>query len=536
MLNVNGHDRPNGKAADYKQMRCINQAKRGMLALNLEWMGMGQLNTQGFMHYRMNQLDLCGTSGVSTHYLAMKRGIDILLSHEHADPKRLAVTGLSGGGWQTIFISALDTRVTLANPVAGYSSFRTRARHYSDLGDSEQTPVDLGITADYAQLTAMRAPRPTLLTFNANDNCCFRADHALQPLMQAAGPIFKLYGKEDSLRSHVNKVPGDHNFLLDNRQQLYRMIGDHFFACDSSFDPTEIPSEAELKSKADLLVELPEDNADFNTLALELAKQLPRNSKLPNDRKSTERWQSKQRKALAEIVRLDSYGVQAIEAGKTAFDGGKATSWRLRVGGDWTVPAVELVGEKTKLTVVLIADGGRKSVAAEAQSLLKAGNRVLAVDPFYFGESKIAQRDFLFGLMVSTIGKRPLGVQVAQLTAIARWSQKHHGDPVRFLAVGPRTSLMALVAAALEPAAVESVELRKSYGSLKEIIEQNRGVNEAPELFCFGLLEQFDILQLAALAAPTRIHFAELSDHAKTKLTPLKAWYAQHDIKFDPLK
>jgi hypothetical protein len=375
-----------------------------------------------------------------------------------------------------------------------------------------------------------------LLTFNAEDNCCFRADHALQPLLQAAAPIFKLYGKEQNLRSHVNKVPGNHNFLIDNRQQLYRMLGDHFFAGDSSFDPTEIPSEDELKSKEDLLVELPEDNADFQTLALELAKHLPRNGKLPTDPKAAARWRSKQRNTLAEVVRLDSYGVQAIEAGKTTFDGGKATSWRLRIGGDWTVPAVELAGEKTNSTVILIADGGRKSVAAEAQSLLKAGNRVLAVDPFYFGESKIAQRDFLFGLMVSTVGKRPLGVQAAQLTAIARWSKKRHGVPVRFLAVGPRTSLMALVAAALEPAAVESVELRKSYGSLKEIIEQNLGVNEAPELFCFGLLEQFDILQLAALAAPTRVRFAEPSDRAKIELAPLRAWYARHAIDFDPLK
>src|SRR5262249_11733653 len=33
ILNVNGHD-GNGKAAVYKQIRCINQAKRGMIALN----------------------------------------------------------------------------------------------------------------------------------------------------------------------------------------------------------------------------------------------------------------------------------------------------------------------------------------------------------------------------------------------------------------------------------------------------------------------------------------------------------------------
>src|SRR5690606_18787278 len=135
------------------------------------------------------------------------RAIDLLLAHNHADPERLAVTGLSGGGWQTIFISALDTRVKLANPVAGYSSYRTRVRNFSDLGDSEQTPVDLAATADYTHLTAMLAPRAALLTYNAKDNCCFASGHALEPLLEAAGPIYKLYGEQRRLRSHVNEVP-----------------------------------------------------------------------------------------------------------------------------------------------------------------------------------------------------------------------------------------------------------------------------------------------------------------------------------------
>src|SRR4029077_18588138 len=126
-LNVNGHD-PVGKATEYKQMRCINQAKRGIIALNVEWLGMGQLRTDGFAHGRMNQLDLCGTSGLAPFYLSMKKGLDVLLSLENADPARVGVAGLSGGGWQTIIISSLDPRVKLANPVAGYSSFLTRIR------------------------------------------------------------------------------------------------------------------------------------------------------------------------------------------------------------------------------------------------------------------------------------------------------------------------------------------------------------------------------------------------------------------------
>src|SRR5262245_12865965 len=116
VLNVNGHD-GNGKAATYRQIRCINLARRGILAMNLEWLGMGQLRSDGFSHGRMNQLDLCGTSGLAPFYLDMKRGLDVLLSLDNADPERVAVTGLSGGGWQTVTISSLDTRVTLTNPV-----------------------------------------------------------------------------------------------------------------------------------------------------------------------------------------------------------------------------------------------------------------------------------------------------------------------------------------------------------------------------------------------------------------------------------
>ena len=86
VANVNGMMA--GKAASYKQVRCINQAKRGMLALNVEWLGMGQLNAPGMGHYRMNQLDLCGTSGLAPFYLAMQRGLDLLLEHPHADAQR----------------------------------------------------------------------------------------------------------------------------------------------------------------------------------------------------------------------------------------------------------------------------------------------------------------------------------------------------------------------------------------------------------------------------------------------------------------
>ncbi|HSH93427.1 MAG TPA: acetylxylan esterase [Roseimicrobium sp.] len=486
-LAVNGHDR-NGKAADYKQIRCINMAKRGMYALNVEWVGMGQLATPGFMHYRMNQIDLCGTSGIAVHYLAMSRAIDILLALPNTDASRLSASGLSGGGWQTIFISGLDTRVTLSNPVAGYSSYKTRARFSTDLGDSEQTPSDLASVLDYTHLTAMLSSRSALLTFNAKDQCCFRADHALEPLLKAARPMFELHKRGDFLQWHVNHDPGTHNFEQDNREALYRMMGRVFYPGDSSFKTNEIVCTNEVKTAAQLDVPLPADNLDFSQIARRLsliASTAPITSPV------------KARKQLAEIVRLPKDTLVAVQIGKDSDGPTKAIYWQFKFGTSWTVPATELVRGTPKGTVVVIADKGRASAKDEIEALLASGKRVIAVDPFYFGESRIVVRDFLHAMLVTCTGERPLGIQAHQVGSIAKWA-----GGAEIAAIGPRTGLIALVAGALDTRSVRGVELEGSWKSLVEVLEKDGSVDQMPEVFCFGLLKEFDIPRLEQLLTP----------------------------------
>lgn len=536
IMNVNGHDRADGKAAKYKQIRCINQAKRGMIALNVEWLGMGQLSGDGFVHYRMNQLDLCGTSGIAPFYLTMERGLDLLLDHEHADPTRVGVAGLSGGGWQTIFISSLDTRVTLTNPVAGYSSFVTRVHNHSDLGDSEQTPCDMATVADYKHLTAMMAPRATLLTFNVADNCCFASGHALQPLVDAAEPAFQLYGKIERLASHVNHDPGTHNFERDNREALYRMLGKHFYDGDRLFDSQETACDDEVKTKEALTIPLPSANADFNTLAVGLIDELPR-ERLPT--KPTAPWTALARQRLEKVVNAHKYDVNAEALPSKSSGLIVAKLWKLNVGKEWTVPAIELTkeGDTPMSTSIVVADAGRASATEQIQKLLAGGQRVLAVDPFYIGESKIPSRDFLFALLVAAVGERPVGIQASQLAAIARWTKEQYpGTDVQLVAVGERTSLASLIAAGLERNAINRVELSGSLASLKQVVEQNYAVNEKPELFCFGLLEAFDIRELAALVAPREVRFDNASDRMRSELASLRSWYTDLGSDYDPLR
>ncbi len=491
-LAVNGHDKE-GKAVGYKQARCINLARRGIATLNVEWFHQGQLRTDGFMHYRMNQLDLVGVSGLAPFHLAMSRGLDLLLALPNADVKRVAVTGLSGGGWQTIMISALDPRVTLSNPVAGYSSFLTRAEYPSDLGDSEQTPSDLARVADYTHLTALLGDRAALLTYNAKDNCCFAAAHALPPLLAAAEPIFKLHGRAAHLRSHVNHVPGTHNFEQDNREALYRFLGDEFFPGQAGHAATELDATADLKTAAQLHVALPEDNLDFNRLALAAARGLPKAGLA----------------TPAKLAALLGYRADAVVAPAVPVEriGELQISTRvLRVGGEWSVPVVEIWTGRPTGTTLLVADTGRKTQAARVAELLAAGQRVLALDPFYFGESAIAPRDFLHALLLSSVGRRPLGIQAGQVAAVARWAaaQPDFGSVV-VESRGPRSSVFALAAAVLEPKAIAGVRTVDPLASLHDVIRLSWSVDQKPELFCFGLLEAFDVPQLRALVGAGRM-------------------------------
>lgn len=195
---------------------------------------------------------------------------------------------------------------------------------------------------DYTHLTAMLVSRGALLTYNAKDQCCFATDHALQPLLDAAQPAFKLFKADAKLRWHSNHVPGTHNFDQENREVFYRMLGDTFFPGDTKFDAKELAVEAEVKKAEELNVPLPADNLDFNQLATRLAKDLPRGISTALSVVPSSRLQQAQRALLGGAVHAKHYTVTAELAGAETTNDVTATHWRLRMGDAWTVPAVEL--------------------------------------------------------------------------------------------------------------------------------------------------------------------------------------------------
>jgi poly(3-hydroxybutyrate) depolymerase len=105
----------------------------------VEWLLYGELAGTENTHYNGAHLDLVGMNGLGIFYLNMRKGVDILWEHAKVDRARIGVTGLSGGGWQTIVLSSLEERVAAAMPVAGYSAMVSKLERTADMGDHEQS-------------------------------------------------------------------------------------------------------------------------------------------------------------------------------------------------------------------------------------------------------------------------------------------------------------------------------------------------------------------------------------------------------------
>jgi dienelactone hydrolase len=522
ILNVNGHG-PGGKAVEHKQKRCINQARRGIFALSLEWIGMGELSgPENEQHNQIGLLDLAGANGVGLFYLAMRRGLDYLYDDPRVDRMRIGVTGLSGGGWQTMLLSSLDTRVGPALPVAGFSSLTTAIEHPEYAGDAEQNAPDMRAVADYAQLMALRAPRPTLLIYNGMDDCCFRAGVVKQGVYSDIQPFFRLMGRPGNLEWYENENPGTHNYQVNSREQSYRFF-DRAFHLQAS-DKEDADTDSEVQTAADLAVGLPPTNLTIVSLARQLAQSIHHDPPAQADAA----WVETQRRQLREVVRFDPVTVtHAWPVSETHEKGLESRGYRFEFSNGLSAPGVLIQSAARPQnggTTVLISDSGRAAMLVEAGNDVDRGQRVLAFDPLFFGENIPGPGDDVSGFaqMLNTVGARPLGLDAAQLAAIAHWLQEDSIDgsrtpgaritppgrpvaPVRMVTNGPRGETVAIVAAALAPELYSSIEARHAMASLGELFTLPLDYHEAQQVLCLDLYRDFDFSTLRLLAAPVKI-------------------------------
>jgi dienelactone hydrolase len=505
ILNVIGHE-PMGEAAEYEQKRCINFAKRGIFALSLGWMGFGELNQPENRHDYAAHLDLVGSNALGLFYLAMRRGLDYLATLPQVDPARLGVTGLSGGGWQTTILAALDERVAVSVEVAGFGSLESNLTHPIDTDEIEEDATDLSQGEDYPDFVAMRAPRPTMLVHDAEDNCCFRAPEVKPYIYDQVQPFFRLFGQPDALGWHENRDPGTHNYQLDNRQQAYRFFSEHFHLPVAT---SEIPSDAEIRDRNDLDVGLPPDNLTIVGVARKLAQQITREPIPAGNERG--RWITAQRRQLESVIRYHPVSVEnAWRITNSKHLGLQTLGYRFDFSNGLSGTAVWLEAISSTPdapATIVLHDKGRKAAGEMVSARVNRGEQVLALDLLFDGATIPQDPDPAdWEMLVTTTGDRPLGLEVAQLLAAAKWLKAASGQSkVRLETEGIRNQVVALAAAALEPETLAQVISSQGMRSLGYLIDTPIPFRSAPELFCLDLYKDFDLDRLVAMAAPTKV-------------------------------
>jgi hypothetical protein len=516
ILNLTGHE-PLGNLTEYEQKRCINFAKQGILALSLGWPGLGELGQQENNHDFAGQLDLVGSNSLGFFYLIIRRGLDFLVTLRNADDTRIGVTGLSGGGWQTVMISSLDQRVYAMVEVAGIGSLETNLTRPIDSSDIEEDATDLMMGFDYPFLIAMRAPRPTLLIHNAQDDCCFLAPLVKPYVYEQILPFFKLYRSENALRWYENLDPGTHNYQLDNRQQAYAFFSEHFHLAPVR---KEVPSDSEIFTPLQLAGHLPTDNLTTARLAIKLASQIHRAPAPAVGERDA--WVISERERLKSILRYSLVSVDGPwKLVSTKRPGLQSFSYRFDFSNSLSGTGIWVAGQpaapKAPLTI-LLNDKGYKASVQDVVERVNRGEQALAFEPLFFGSTSPDETEPAYWeMLVASRGDRAIGLEVGQLIATARWFGTGTGpNKIRLFTDGIRSQVVALAAAALEPDLFSEIVSNHAMSSLGYLLDALVPYRTAPDLFCLDLYKYFDIDRLAILASPVKVTIG-------SKVVPLPA-------------
>ncbi len=208
VINVHGHWQQ-GRLAERVQQRGHILAMNGYVCLSVDAWGSGERSSHHgeFEYHGANlggSLLNIGETLMGAQVVDNMRGVDLLASLKNVDPKRLGVTGASGGGNQTMWLAAMDERLKAAVPVVSVGSFQSYVGASNCI--CELLPDGLTFTEESAVL-ALVAPRALKIC-----NCLGDSNPTFFPaeMLRSYHPareVFKELDAEDQISYQVFSQP-----------------------------------------------------------------------------------------------------------------------------------------------------------------------------------------------------------------------------------------------------------------------------------------------------------------------------------------
>lgn len=257
VITMHGHW-PAGRL--YESFQAIGQtlALNGYVCLNIDAYGAGERTTiHGTDEYHGANLGASlmniGESLVGFQISDNMRGVDLLSSLPYVDANSIGATGASGGGNQTMWLSALDERIKAAMPVVSVGTFESYIMRSNCV--CELLPDGFTFTEE-AGVLALVAPRALKMCNIIKDNPTFLSSEMLRSFNNAL-PVFRLYDVENNI-SHL-VLDKTHGYWPENREAMLGWFDLHLKGTGSGMAKKEIPFETLPNEK---LMVYPKGNRD----------------------------------------------------------------------------------------------------------------------------------------------------------------------------------------------------------------------------------------------------------------------------------
>ncbi|MGI6206598.1 MAG: alpha/beta hydrolase family protein [Anaerolineae bacterium] len=444
------------------------------------------------------------------------RAIDYLTSRDEVDPNRIGVTGLSGGGTATAYLSAFDDRVAASAPTCYIAGFRRLLESIGPQDAEQNFPAGIAQGLDHADLLIARAPKPTLVVATTRD--FFSIQGARETVDEARRAFAALGDGADLQLAEDDHV---HGYTPALREAVYGFMQRYL---DLPGDPAE--EEVEYLTPEELRIT--ETGQVINSLGGESVFSL-------NAKAAQSLPGAAAQDPVAAARRLCGYvepagEPEAVFTGRYRREGYCIERYMLKGEGDYQIPALLLVPEAEGPVpgLLYLTPAGKEADAApggELERLVDQGYAVLAADLLGYGElaGPKGQPTYLETFAGVLIGRSVVGVQAGDIVRCRRFLSSRlevGGQGVSALARGELCPALLHAAAFDEGiAAVTLVNPLASYRS----VATSRFYSADPSTFVSGALTAYDLPDLMAALAPRPLTLINVVDQNGVRLTE-KEW------------
>jgi len=182
-------------------------ARNGYVCLTIDTLQLGEIEGihHGTYREKMWWWNARGYTSAGVEAWNCIRSLDYLQSRAEVDPDRIGVTGRSGGGAYSWWISALDERIKVSVPVAGITSLKNHVVDGCVEGHCDCMYMVNTYRWDFPLLAALVAPRPLLIS-NTDRDRIFPLDGVVDVYTKARR-IYELHGKVANIGLQICEGP-----------------------------------------------------------------------------------------------------------------------------------------------------------------------------------------------------------------------------------------------------------------------------------------------------------------------------------------